>query len=548
LRLVFIQKALDMDISKIKKLPIGMASFSQIRTEGYVYVDKTRYLVDLIDRGNIYFLSRPRRFGKSLTCSVFEALFTGQKELFKGLDAEEYMNRSDYHTSPVIRLDMSSVTTDMGLDIMEKSLKHRLKTLAQQHGVSINAISAADMFDDLIQKVSAAKGKVVILLDEYDKPYTDFYTDRVQAEAIRKELRRFYVRIKANNEDIRFVFITGISKFARFGVFSTLSTLNDISLDQRYGEICGLTEAEIRKYFSEHLKETAAEKHISEDELIKRMRDYYDGFCFDGVHKLYNPQSTLNFFSEREFDDYWIETGASQLIAQYLKTRNLTIEQFRNLPVERKFVRTPGDMDKTSPEGFLYQGGYLSIKEVKDESYILDYPNTEVLNTMSRLLAMNVLTGDISYGNLSGLVSVALADNDKDGFIDALNILLCNIPYDDFAGAARLSIIYNRLKIKVQEWLYRSNILCFLRGCGVVVNAEMHTNMGRPDLVIRHQGNTYVIELKVAYTPEDVPAKLEEAITQMRTKNYLAACPPNAHGLALVIDDTKRQIVDNKPL
>jgi hypothetical protein len=537
-----------MDISKIRKLPIGMANFSEIRTEGYVYVDKTRYLVDLINRGKLFFLSRPRRFGKSLTCSVFEALFTGRKELFKGLDAEEYMNRSDYQASPVIRLDMSNITTHMGLDVMHNSIKLKLLHVAQQHGVTVTDNSPPDMFTDLIQKICAAKGKVVILLDEYDKPYSDYYNDRAQAETIRRELRALYVNIKANDDYIRFVFITGIAKFVKFGVFSTLNTINDISLSRHYGEICGLTEEEIVKCFPEHLEETAAEMGIDVPTLLERMRYYYDGFCFDGFHKLYNPQSTLNFLFEKDFRNYWIKTASSQLIAQYLKTRNLTVEQFRNLSESRDFVDEPGDLDNTSPQGFLYQGGYLSIKEVKGNEFILDYPNTEVLNTMSRLLAMNVLSGDdVPFGNLSGLVSVALTDNDIDGFIEALNILLSNIPYDDFSSAAKLSIKFNRLNIKVQEWLYRSTILAFLRGCGVVVFAEMHTNLGRPDLVIAHNGNTCVIELKVAYTSEDVPAKLEEALTQMRAKNYLAAYP-NAQGLALVIDDTKRQIVENKPL
>jgi hypothetical protein len=537
-----------MDISKIMKLPIGMATFSQIRNEGYVYVDKTRYLVDLINKGKIYFLSRPRRFGKSLICSVFEAMFTGQKELFKGLDAEKYMNRSDYHTSPVIRLDMSSVTTYMGFDIMEKSLKLKLLRIAQQHGVTVTENSAPDMFEDLIQKVSAAKGNVVILLDEYDKPYSDYYTKPEKAEEIREYLRNFYVQIKANDQDIRFVFITGISKFAKFGVFSTLSTLNDISLSEEYGEICGMTEAEIEKYFSEHLKATAAKMGIDVKTLVKRMRDYYDGFCFDGVHKLYNPQSTLNFFFNKDFRNYWIRTGASQLIAQYLKTRSLTVEQFRNMPKSKDFVDEPGDLDNTTPEGFLYQGGYLSIKEVKDETFVLDYPNTEVLNTMSRLLAMNILSGDDSYGNLSAMMDVALEKNKKDLIVKTINILLANIPYDDFWRAANYNVEIGDFTFKAQEWLYRSTILAFLRGCGVVVQAEMHTNMGRPDLVIRKHGTTYVIELKVAYSPEDVPAKLEEAVTQMRSKDYLAAFPPNAHGLALVIDDTKRQIVEKQLL
>jgi hypothetical protein len=271
------------------------------------------------------------------------------------------------------------------------------------------------------------------------------------------------------------------------------------------------------------------------------MRAYYDGFCFDGVHRLYNPFSTLCFFKAKEFNNYWMESGTPAVIAKYLKERNLTVEQFRRFPASKDFLRMPGDMDNTPPEGFLYQAGYLTIREGTVDDFALDYPNTEVLNAMSALLAQNILSAEISFGNLRQLMLIAMNDRDRAGFVEVLNALIASIPYDDFAGAGRVSIKFNRLKIQVQEWLYRSTIIAFFRGCGVVVIAEMHTNLGRPDLVISHRGKTYVIELKVAYKPEDIPAKLDEALNQMTQKNYLAPYP-GATGLALVIDDAKRQI------
>ena len=523
-------------------MPVGIQTFDKIREENYIYVDKTRFLVNMINNGAIYFFARPRRFGKSLTVSTLDAMFSGKKELFRGLYAEEFMNRPDYCASPVIRLDMSRVTTNHGIEVVENSISKLTLAQAERHGVEIhNKVLCGEIFDELITKLYRQYGKVVILIDEYDKPYTDFYTNSVKAEEIREVLRNFYVRFKANDEYMRFVFITGIAKFARFGVFSVLNNPKDISLSTAYGEMCGLTEEEIVQYFSEHIEETSTEMGFTPDKLLSEMRAYYDGFCFDGVHRLYNPFSTLNFFGEKRFLNFWMQSGSSKLIADYLKARNLTVEQFRNFPVSIDFANEPGNMDSTPPEGFLYQAGYLTIREGTVSDYALDYPNTEVLNAMSALLAQNILSADDSFGNLQIRLLASLMQNNTDTLTATLNALLASIPYDDFTGAGKLNVLVNDYSFPVQEWLYRSTILAFFRGCGVVVVAEMHTNLGRADLVISHRGKTYVVELKVAYKPEDVPVKLAEAVEQMTEKNYLVPYP-GATGLALVIDDTQRQI------
>ena len=528
--------------TKLRKLPIGIQTFEEIREGNYIYVDKTRFLVNLIDGGKTYFFARPRRFGKSLTVSTLEAMFSGRRELFEGLYAEEFMNRPDYHASPIIWLDMSKVTTNKGIDGIETSLKLQILEIAGKYGVTVSdAYPPSDSFELLIKAIAEQHGKVVILLDEYDKPYVDFYNRPETAESIREVLRNFYVRIKANDRYIRFVFITGISKFAKFGVFSGLNNPEDISMDKRYGELCGLTEAEIAQNFPEHIDETANEMGVESDELLERMRNYYDGFCFDGFHRLYNPFSTLCFFGKKDFLNFWMHSGTSKVIADYLKTRNLTVEQFRNFPVSKDFVDEPGDMDTTPPEGFLYQAGYLTIRAGTTGDYALDYPNTEVLNAMSALLARNILPADSSFGNLQAFLQIALMRRDGDTLVMTLNSLLSSIPYDDFVSAGKQSITFNDYPFQVQEWLYRSTILAFMRGCGVVVVAEMHTNLGRADLVISHRGNTYVVELKVAYKSEDVSSKLAEAVTQMTENNY-AVPYPGAISLALVIDDTKRQI------
>ena len=529
------------------KLPVGIPTFEELRSNGYVYVDKTKYLVELIDSGKIYFLARPRRFGKSLTVSTFEALFSGWKHLFKGLYAEEFVNRPDFEPIPVIWLDMSKISTSDGIEGMKKSILNLTNRTAKKLGIELSdSNSTGDLLGELIEEAAKKYNqKVVILLDEYDKPYTDFVNDIDMANKVRNILRDYYSQIKANDRYLRFTFITGISKFARFGVFSTLNNVEDISLMPKYAEICGYTEGEIVRYFPDYLEETANEMRISTQELIEKMRHYYNGFCFDREAKarLYNPFSTLLFFREMDFANFWIESGKSKLIADYMKDRRLTVEQFRGLSVSKDFARSPGDMDETPPEGFLYQAGYLTLRKGDRDELALDYPNTEVLNSMSGLLAQNLLAKPVSQ--LRDDLFTALDYNDMDELTAQMNRLLAGIPYDDYSVAAK-QVVYKRgYGYPAQEWLYRSNILSFLRGCGVVVDAELHTHLGRPDLVITWQGKTWIIEIKVAYKGESAEKKAEEAYRQIIERQY-AKPFPGAICVGLGIDDTLRQIVSIK--
>jgi hypothetical protein len=530
------------------KLPIGIQTFEKLRKENCVYVDKTKYLVNMIDSGSIYFLARPRRFGKSLTVSTFDALFSGKKELFKGLAAEEFLNRPEFEPSPVIWLDMSSVTTDHGVDALRTSVKQLTIEAADKLEVKVpKQLPCGDTLRSLIINTAKKYNQpAVVLLDEYDKPYTDFVNDPDMAENVRNMLRSFYVQIKSNDRYIRFTFITGISKFAKFGVFSTLNNLKDISLMPKYAEICGYTEEEIIAYFPDYLEDTAKYTKMTTHELLDTMRYQYNGFSFDDEIKarLYNPFSTLLFFEEKKFYNYWIDTGRSKVIADYLKNRNLTVEEFRNYPISIDFARSPGDVDTTPPEGFLYQCGYLTLRPGITDDLSLDYPNTEVLEAMSALLAQNILMDrdeDYTYCRrdlLKGLMYI-----DYNIIVAVFNRLLASIPYDDFKKAAE----DNEAGIKPQEWLYRSTLLAFLRGCGVAVIAEMHTNLGRPDLVVAHKGKTWVIELKVAYAGESPAQKAEEALRQIMDNNY-ANPYPDAFCIGLAIDDAARQITEVRTL
>ncbi|MCL2072433.1 MAG: ATP-binding protein [Marinilabiliaceae bacterium] len=526
------------------KLPVGFQRFEEIRRGGYVYVDKTEYLIEMIRNGKIYFLARPRRFGKSVIVSTFEAIFAGEKELFKGLHAEKFM--MDFEPSPVIFLDMSKVTTHRGIDELEASICHKVNKIANSLQVSLsNTLSSGDLFDDLISTTFEKYNKqVVVLIDEYDSPYVEFVNDTTMADNVRNVLRGFYKQLKANEKYIRFIFITGISKFARLGVFSALNNINDISLKTDYSEICGLTEEEIIKYFPDYLAETAKSMNISTDELIEKMRYYYNGFSFDydAKTRLYNPFSTLEFFDNKRFLNYWIDTGKPKIIADFMKNKNLTVEQFRNFPISRDFARSPGDVDETPPEGFLYQAGYLTLRPGIAGSLTLDYPNTEVLKSMSKLLTQNIITQN--YNLFENKLLSAIISNDVKKFIECANYILSCIPYDDFNNAAKQSVELTGNKLTVQEWLYRSCIIAFLRGCGIVTFAEVQTNVGRSDIMLSHQGFIWLIELKVAAKDESAKSKAEEAYRQIEEK--YAKAYPDALWVGLAIEDEKREITEYK--
>jgi hypothetical protein len=287
---------------------------------------------------------------------------------------------------------------------------------------------------------------------------------------------------------------------------------------------------------------------MSTTELIEKMRYYYNGFTFDdrAQVRLYNPYSTLTFFEKKRFSNFWMHTGTNKMIADYMKNRNLTVAQFRSFPVSNDFVENPGDMDSTPPQGFLYQSGYLTLRPGITDDLSLDYPNTEVLNSMSELITQNLLQQkDESYSQCRTDLLTGLITKNREKVITAFNRLLASIPYDDYTAAAKQSISMNSYEMKPQEWLYRSSILSFLQGCGVVVAAEMHTNRGRPDLVISCRGNVWVIEIKVAHKGESAAEKAEEAYRQIIEKSY-AEPYPGAVCLGLGIDDTERQITEIK--
>jgi len=526
---------------KLPKLPTGIQTFANVREDGCVYVDKTEYFIDLIDNGNVYFLARPRRFGKSLTCSTFESLFQGKKELFKGLYAEEFLNRPNFKPSPVIRLDMSGVATSEGLEIFKKSIFNIISFIAKDLNIKLQEnLLHTDILQYLIKETYLKYGeRVVLLIDEYDCPYTSYFNKPDMASAARDILRDFYRQIKISEQYLRFAFITGITKTAKMGIFSTLNNIIDISLEKKYGAICGLTEEELYKYFTPYIELVANEMEISFKDLMEKIKYYYDGFCFDGEHYLYNPFSFLLFLRQKEFFNYWIGTGTSKVLADYFKEKNLTVEQFRSLPVSKDLIlNPPAEIEIASAESFLYQSGYLSLRPSEENGFFtLDYPNTEVLNSMSSLLTQNILSSkNENESHYRNDVIDALKKEKIEDLVDVFNRLLASIPHNDFDRAAKQDIKYKGYQMTAQEWLCRSCLLAFLRGCGVFVSGEVQTNRGRADLVIKYSSKFFVLEIKM------LPNTAEQALQQIIDNDY-AKPYPNARILGLAIDGEKRQIV-----
>lgn len=474
------------------KLPIGIQSYEQIRTGGYVYVDKTRYIASMLDQGKSFFLSRPRRFGKSLTVSTFQAIFEGKRELFEGAWIGEHW---DFRPHPVISLDMSELYAP-DEETLILSLSEKIRREAARQGVSLESTVFTNAFAELIEKVSK-RGEVAVLVDEYDKPILDNLRDLKAASMVRDVLRSFYGILKSADAHLRFVFLTGISTLSKVSVFSSLNNLKDISLSGAYGTMLGYTQEEIEHYFGGHIINSAAKHGISKNELIDRLREHYDGFSFDGQTRVYNPFSILNFFFDGRFRNYWFESGSPGFLVRYARERGLSLESLSRVMLDRDFPNIY-EIEEAPPENLLWQAGYLTIKEAGERSYTLDFPNREVQESFNRLLLIGPYELPAKdAARLHESLWQAFDGNNFDEVMSVFRRAFSSIPYTLFSG---------------EESYYHSVLLMLLLGTGIDARAEEMTSLGRSDLVVEHKGRVFVIELK-----RDSSAA---ALQQIRTKGY----------------------------
>ena len=526
----------------MQKLPIGIQSFENIRLKNYLYVDKTKQILNLIENGECYFLSRPRRFGKSLTLSTLEAMFQGKVELFKGLYAEEWVTEQSKHPNPVIKLDMSVLgfyenKKELNRSIINYLVRYYIKEYKLDVVVQDNP---GDVFLDVINELYKQFGHVILLIDEYDKPITDNINNLEKANEMRETLRSFYGVLKGCSQ-IKFIFITGVSKFSKVGVFSCLNNLDDISMSEEYGDIVGYTQQELEDNFSEWIEITAQKKSMSKKELLDKIKEYYDGFSFDGITRVYNPFSVLKFFKEKYFYNYWYTSATPSFLAKYLKKHEVKKpDLYRNKEVAINFADAR-EIETASVESFLFQTGYLTIKEKDDFLITLDYPNEEVSSSMAGLYLENMYNIE-EYATLGNRIWKSLKVGKIENVVELFNQALKPIPYDDYSENKEKNV--KNSEAERGEYWYRSLFMMLLNATGLIAYPEPHDFQGRSDVVIQFDEHIIIIEFKFAKTSSDIEkmkkqgeeqvAKYAETYTNTNKKIITAV---------FVADDEQRQIV-----
>ena len=514
----------------MKKLPIGVQDFVQLRQDNLLYVDKTGILKELIENGRRYFLSRPRRFGKSLMLSTFDAMFRGRKEYFKGLAAEEWVTRQSENPSPVLRLDISSLKLTDSVTI-EQALSEMIERTARRNKVELHSQSMTGKLIDLIEEISS-QGQVIVLVDEYDKPILDNLSDIRKAHEMREVLRSFYTVLKSCDEYLRFVLITGISKFSKMGVFSAMNNLEDISMDKSCGDIAGYTQGELEYYFADWLEAASADMGITHDELIERLRDYYDGFSFDGRTRLYNPFSILQCLKKGEFRNYWYESGSPSFIVEWMKEHQiLDPEEYRHIVINSNDFISAQEIEQADAASFLYQSGYLTIEKKEELLLTLDYPNREVRNSLSSMYLKLVYRVE-GYALLGNQIWKALREGDIPEIVRLYNTALGGVAYEDYGK-------------NVNEFWYRSMFVMLLRGAGIISYSEPHTSKGRADVVIQFKNLTVVLEFKISKTSAGVEEMKHVGAQQIVERGYAESYGGDGREIVtavLVADAEKREV------
>ena len=486
----------------IRRLPIGMQSFRRLRATDSYYVDKTPLTRELIERGDHYFLSRPRRFGKSLLLSTLESLFKGNESLFRGLDIHEHWDWSTTH--PVVWLSFGGKYGDP--DEIEGEIIEQLESTERQYDLAPAPASDTGprRLRNILDRLHIRTGQqVVVLVDEYDKPILDVLDDLDLARANRDYLRGFYGIIKDCAEHVRFVFVTGVSMFSKVSLFSGLNNLEDISLNPRYSTICGYTEDDIGRVFGPELEGLDREK----------IRTWYNGYDWRGGERVYNPYDVLLLLRNREFRPYWFESGSPNFLFRKLMENSVGPMELESRMAGMSLV-SKFDVDDIGIEALLFQTGYLTIIEERrdefDNLFRLGYPNLEVRISLNRRLLGflgNAETKPLDQGRKLRLL---LEENDFEGFGELLRSFLSGIPYQWHATGDLA---------RYEAW-YTSLLQICLSAVGADLRVEDASSHGRADMVVLTGGQVFVLEFKMAEVDGDADAALDAAITQMRERGY----------------------------
>jgi len=492
--------------STLRKMPIGIQDFEDLRSNGYLYVDKTYYLYRLITRGKHYFLGRPRRFGKSLFLSTLKAYFLGKKEVFEGLYISEV--EKDWITYPVIYIDFN-----MGNSSDLRSLKNVLSYIFDQYerqwDITEKYEDLSVRFTNLIKTAYAKSGrKVVVLVDEYDKALVNTMDEPEKNEELRIFLKGFYGVLKGMDYALRFAFLTGVTKFSKVSIFSDLNQLKDISLETQFAGICGISEAELMQNFQPEIQALADKQSLMFDSTVAKLKQLYDGYLFARKgENMYNPCSLLNVFDSMDFGYYWFKTGTPTFLVKALKYQHYDFRKFENDVTIAVNAIDDYRINETSLEPLLFQSGYLTIKSYieKYDEFTLGFPNEEVkygfLNQLLPAYAPKILV-DNSF-SASNFIR-ALERSNVEDFMVLLKAFYASIPYD---------LEENRDK---DEKYYQLIFYLLFTLMGQFVEAEVKSATGRADAIVKTADSIYVFEFKM-----DENATAQDALAQINDKGYL---------------------------
>ena len=503
----------------MKSLPIGISTFSKVIREGYAYVDKTGYVRSLVDRGKYYFLARPRRFGKSLFLSTLKDAFSGNRELFHGLSLETTW---DWSTSfPVVSLSFGGSVIRTREELAD-NIREILSEQAGFHGISLANKTLNGQFRELLVALHTATGqRVVVLVDEYDKPILDNIANPEEARRIRDELKNLYSVIKDSDAFVEFCFITGVSKFSKVSLFSGLNNLVDISLDPRYGAICGYTEQELESTFGSHLAGTDRDL----------LRTWYNGYGFLG-ERVYNPFDILLFLDSGRYGNYWFETGTPTFLVDLLRNNRFYLPDLEHFEAGEEILNS-FDVDDIRPETLLFQSGYLTIDHEFEEvpgfrSYTLRYPNLEVRTSLNTRL-LNALSAEpAKTGGVRQNLTRALLTGDMDTVHNILYRLFASIPHQ----------WYTDNDLERYEGFYASVVYTCFSSLGFMTRAEESGSVGRADLIVETTDRVYVIEFKVKEITGDGMA----ALAQIENRKYHARYEGTGKDVTLLgVDFSKKE-------
>ncbi len=509
-------------------LPIGIQSFRTIREENCYYVDKTALIHELVSRGRHYFFSRPRRFGKSLLLDTLRELFAGNEPLFRGLDIHRHWNWDD--TYPVVRLSFDGQYTRPGQ--LEEDICAQLDIVEQRNGLDPKSSSSSGSARllSLLERLHRTTGRrVVVLVDEYDKPILDALEDPDVAKANRNDLRDFYGRIKGSAQHIRFVFVTGISMFSKVSLFSGLNNLWDISLDPAYATLCGYTDEDLDTTFASELA------GLDRDEI----RRWYNGYHWRGGEKVYNPFDILLLFAKREFQPHWYATGSPSSLFPLMMDRQVSTLELENHITAAHLIST-FDVDDIGLEALLFQTGYLTIvheERVGPQTlFTLDYPNLEVRYSLNNSLLHHVSRSGVELSSDGRALCRMLAENDFDGFAARMRSFFAGVPYQ----------WQSRPELARYEAWYAGMLYACFQTIGVDLRVEDASHRGRADMVLLHGGQVFVLEFKMAEDDGDAEAAMVRAMAQIRERGYAEKYRGRGepiHLLAVVFGRQERNLI-----